>query len=148
VETLYTELTDKTPELKQLENKIEDLSKSETDSAKSFDNYNLKNQSYYNSTNRYIEQIKDSLLRGKIKALIANSLKNYNSSTSQHNVLLKSIETKNLTLSDLHTILKITKTLPIIEKFQKENLPTTKSLDGYLRQLERAIKYADTLSNK
>ena len=148
VETLYTELTDKTPELKQLENKIEDLSKSETDSAKSFDNYNLKNQSYYNSTNRYIEQIKDSLLRGKIKALIANSLKNYNSSTSQHNVLLKSIETKNLTLSDLHTILKITKTLPIIEKFQKENLPTTKSLNGYLRQLERTIKYADTLSNQ
>jgi len=148
VETLYTELVDKNPELKQLENKIEDLSKSEADSTKSFENYNLKNQAYYNSTSRHIEQIKDSLLRDKVKLLIANSLTNYNSSTSRHKDLLKSIETKNLTLSDLHTILKITKTLPVIEKFQKDNLPATKSLEEYLKQLDATIRYADTLSKK
>ena len=73
---------------------------------------------------------------------------NYNSSTSRHNDLLKSIETKNMTLSDLHIILKIAWTLPVIEKFQRDNLPSTKSLDGYLKQLDGTIKYADTLSKK
>ena len=46
VEELYSDLVDKTPELKQLENKIDGLSRSEPDSTKSFDNYNSKNQSY------------------------------------------------------------------------------------------------------
>jgi hypothetical protein len=75
-------------------------------------------------------------------------LTNYNSSTSGHKGLLKSIETKNLELSELHSILKIAETLPIIEKFQKNNMPTTKSLQGYLKQLDGTIKYEDTLSKK
>ena len=42
VDRLYKELVDKTPELKQLEDKIDDLRKSKDDSTELFDNYDEK----------------------------------------------------------------------------------------------------------
>ncbi|HUR10165.1 MAG TPA: hypothetical protein VM012_02280, partial [Flavitalea sp.] len=93
-------------------------------------------------------EIKDSLLRDKMKVLIANNLSKYKSSTTRHNELLKIIESKNLTIYDLHNILKIVKTLPLIEKYQRDNLPNTKSLEGYIKRQEETIKLADTLTKK
>jgi hypothetical protein len=83
-----------------------------------------------------------------MKKLITLSFTKYDASISRHNNILNSIETKNLTLNDLHTVLKISRTLPIIEKYQRDNLPTTKSLEGFSKQLDEAIKYADTLTRK
>lgn len=148
VESLYNELADKTPELKKLEIQIENLSTSQRDSTDVFDKYDGKNNLYYSSANNHIEQIKDSVLKDKMKNLINNSRAKYNSSISRHNDILKSIETKNFTLGDLHLILKITRTLPLIDKFQKENLPTSKSLEGFSKKLDETIKYADTLTKK
>lgn len=148
VESLYNELTDKTPELKKLEDKIDDLHKSKNDSTELFDKYNQKNQSYFSSANSHLERITDSLLRDKMKLLIAGSLSKYNSLISRHTDLLKSIDAKNLTLSDLHIILKITKTIPLIEKYQKDKLPSAKPLEGFSKQLDEAINYTDTLIKK
>jgi peptidoglycan hydrolase CwlO-like protein len=148
VESLYNELADKTPELKKLEDKIDDLNKSKTDSTESFDKYNEKNQSYYSAANSHLERITDSLLRDKMKILVANSLAKYNSLISTHTDLLKSINTNSLTLSDLHTILKITRTVPLIEKYQKDKLPSAKSLEGFSKRLDEAINYTDTLIKK
>jgi hypothetical protein len=148
VESLYIELVDKTPELKQLEIKIKNLRESKGDSTKLFDAYNGKNQVYFNSANEHIEQIKDSIMRDKMKTLISLSLTKYNLKILQHSNLLKAIDARNLTLNDLHTILKITRTLPLIEKYQKNNLPTLKSIDGFSKRLDEALKYADTLTKK
>jgi hypothetical protein len=148
VEGLYNELAEKTPELKQLEDQIDNLRSSEGDSTDSFVNYNVKNESYFNSADHHAGNIKDSVLRGKIKLLIANSVTKYNSSISLHNDLLKSIATKDLTLRDLHVVLKITRTLPVIGKYQKDNLPSTESLKGFSKALDKTIKYADTLTKQ
>ena len=148
VETLYAELVEKTPVLKELEVRIDDVSKSEGDSTKSFDAFDSKNKSYYNSASGHAEQIKDSVLREKIKELVATSLGNYNSYTSRQKDILKSIESKKMTLSDLHIILKITKTLAVIEKFQKDNQPSINSLEGYLKQINGVIKNADSVLKK
>ncbi len=148
VESLYKELADKTPELKKLEDKIGDLHKSKNDSTELFDKYNQKNQSYYNAANNHLERITDSLLRDKMKVLIADSLSKYNSLISRHTDLLKSIDAKNLTLNDLHIILKITRTIPLIEKYHKDKLPSAKPLEGFSKQLDEAINYTDTLIKK
>ena len=148
VESLYNELADKTPELKQLEDQIDNLRSSEDDSTESFVNYNSKNESYFNSAGSHADNIKDSVLRDKIKLLIANSVTKYNSSISLHNDLLKSIATKDRTLRDLHIVLKITRTLPLIGKYQKDNLPSTESLKGFSKALDKTIKYADTLTKQ
>lgn len=148
LESLYSELQEKMPELKQLENRIAALRESKSDSTASFNTFNTKNQAYFGSANGHIEQIKDSVLRSRMQLLIANSLLRYNTSTAHHNAIIHYIETNEVTLNDLHTILKITRTLPIIEQFQKDNLPSAKPLDGFANELTKTALLADTLSKK
>ncbi|HRI20684.1 MAG TPA: hypothetical protein PLA68_07005 [Panacibacter sp.] len=148
VESLYQELADKTPELKELENKIDSLYAGKNVSVDSFSNYDQKNQSYFGPANRQVEQIHDSLLKKEMKTLISNSSEKYNSMILKDKNLLTEIEAKEVTLNDLRTILKITRTLPVIEKYQAENLPSTTSLQGFSNKLDEVIKYADTLTKK
>jgi uncharacterized protein YdiU (UPF0061 family) len=148
VESLYNELLDKDKDLKKLENDIKVLNESKEDTTELFDNFDNKNESYYSSANRHIDQLSDSLLKTKMRIMITNSLTNYNSLVTRHNALLKTIETKSMTLNDLHTVLKITKTIPLIDKYQKDNLPSTKSLESYIHKQNEVIEFADTLTKK
>jgi hypothetical protein len=145
VESLYSELSEKTPELSQLEDNIENLRKSKGDSTEKFNLYNQKNKVYFNSVNGHIEQIKDAVLRDKMKVLITNNLSNYNSKVSSHLDLLKAIDAKNVTLNDLYSVLKITRTLPLIKKYQEESLPNPKSLIGFSKRLDETLKNIDKL---
>jgi hypothetical protein len=72
----------------------------------------------------------------------------YNLSVASHRDLSKMIQTNQLTLSDLHNILKIVRTLPIIEQYQKKSLPETRPLEGYIELQEKTIKLADSLAKK
>ncbi len=148
VASLYNEQVEKRPELKELEIKLENLSMSKEDSTNSFSVYNSTNQSYYNSANNHIDQIKDSVLRKKMQAIISASLTRYNKRISRHTALLKSIDIKELSLYDLHEILVLTTTLPLMERFQKESLPTTKSIEGYSIQLDKVLNSEKVLVQK
>ena len=145
LESLYTELANKTPELEELENKLDTLAAGKGDSTKSFDRYNRKNQSYYSLADNHLKQINDSTLRKKMKTLIASSLIKYNSKIYRHTEIQKLIDSKTMTLDDLHQMLIITTTLPLIEKYQNDNLPATKSLSGYSKQLDKVIRIENWL---
>ncbi len=146
VENLYDELVSKNIELRKLESEINDLNESQLDSTRLFKKFNEKNQSYFSSADQHISEIKDSLLRDKMKVLIVNNLAKYSLYTARHNQLLEIIEDKSLTISDIHHSLKILKTLPLIEKYQQDYLPNTKSLEGYIKRQEETIKLADSLT--
>lgn len=148
VESLYSELAEKTPELKELETKFDNLSESKEHSTEAFNKYDFKNSSYYNSANNHIAQIKDSVLRDKVKSLIAASFNNYKSKILKHSELLNSIDNKTLALEDLHTILKLTRTLPLLEKYQQDNIPSIKPIESYLKQVDATMYYADSIAQK
>lgn len=148
VESLYYELADKTPELKALESSIEKLGNDKVDSSELFNKYNSKNNSYYNSTDRHIALIQDSVLREKIKQLISNCLLKYNNKISLHSSLQDAISKKETTLSDLHSALKLIKTLPLIEKYQTDNLPAAKPLQNINKEFDRLIIRIDSLTQK
>ena len=148
VNALYNDLLDTNLALKKLENEIESLEKSKDDSTELFNKYNNKNAEYFGSANEFAGAIKDSLLKERMKVSIVNSSTKYNASISRHKDLLKLIKTKTTSLNDLHLVLKITRTLPLIEKYQKDYLPSANSINGYIKQLDQAIKHADTLSKQ
>lgn len=148
VESLYDELLTKNAELKSLEERIDALNESQADSTEKFNNFDNKNQSYYTSANNHIENINDSALKTRIKNIIAASVVKYNSSISKQKELLQIINAKSNSISDLHTALKIVKTLPLIEQYQKSNLPKSTPLEGYIKQQESTIILADTLLKK
>jgi hypothetical protein len=146
VESLYRGLADETPALKKLEEDIDAINNSKEDSLEQFQKFNSKNNSYYNSAQNHTGFIQDSLLRERIKNLVQSGLSNYNSLTAAHNNILKSITSKETSLNDLHVALKIIKTLPVINKYQKENLPNTKALEGYSQQQTKTINELQKLS--
>ena len=148
VESLYSELVIEDKDLKRLEDKVNELNSSKNDSIELFSKFNEKNQAYFSAAERHASEIKDSLLSERIKNMLALQLADYQSKIGRHKELLKTIEEKQLTLADLHTVLKIVRTLPLIDKYQKDNLPGTKSLDGYIKEQEAAIKLADSLAGK
>lgn len=148
VEGIYKELTDKTTELQYLENSILNVRESQADSTASFDKYNDRVQSYFNSANAHLENIQDSILKEKMKTLISNSLSDYNLKVSAHSKLLAEINAGMNTLNDLHTIVKITVTLPLITKYETENKPSTWPLDGFNREVDKTLKLADSIIQK
>lgn len=148
IESLYKELVSKNADLKKLEDQIDELNESRSDSTELFDKFNDKNEAYFSSADSHVSQIKDSILREKVKFMISAQLTKYNSAIGRHNQLVKTIQAKQMTISDLHTLLKIVRTLPVMDKYQKDNLPDTKSMEGYIKQQEKAIQLADGLSKK
>ncbi|WP_456315677.1 hypothetical protein [Pseudomonas shirazensis] len=120
-EELYQELVSKNIELKKLENELEDFNTRDT--LNIFYNHNGKSEDYYNSANSYANSIKDSILKNKIINLLNKSKEKYNKEATELNQLIKTIYQKERDISDYHSALKIVLTIPLIEKYQNENLP-------------------------
>ncbi|MBC9913056.1 hypothetical protein [Chitinophaga varians] len=148
MEDLYNELASKDVELKRLEEQINDLNSSKHDSLKLFERFDQKIQSYFRSADNQALKIKDSLLREKMKILIAGTLAKYDLGSAKHHDLLKTIPINDAKISDLHTVLRIVRTLPVVEKHQQDNLPTTRQLEGFIRQQQQTINLIDTLIKK
>jgi hypothetical protein len=146
VDELYKELLDKNKPLSDLEDGIEKLKDNSRDSAAGFNTFDTRNNSYYNSTAAHLGSIKDSVLKEKIKQLIDNSLSKYKSKIATHNNLLSTINNKNLTLDDLHVVLKLTKTLAMMEKYQSGEMPSAKPLEDINKAYDKIIYQTDSLT--
>lgn len=148
VESLYSELVDKTPELKDLEKRIGYLNEARVDSVQDFNNFNQKNNSYYSAAEQRVSHITDSLLRDKMRSIITNSQSKYNAQIAKHNSLIEILNSKAIKLQDLHIILKLVKTLTLIEKYQKENIPNTKSIEKVINEFDKTMQKVDSLTNR
>lgn len=147
-EDLYREIVTKSPELKKFETELRKIQISKADSVEAFENYDSKNQYYYNSVYSSINQITDSLLKQQLRSVVDASMKQYKTITIAHDNLLKEITSRESTINNLHTIIKVRKTLPVIEKFQKDKIPSTMPIKGYLAELSKILPIADTLAEK
>lgn len=120
-EEIYQELVSNSIELKNLENELENFNPKDT--LDLFNNFDEKSQDYYRSANNQANTIKDSILKNKILSVLKNSNDKYDNRTTELNQLLKTIYQKKRDLNDYHNALKIILTIPVIEKYQNENIP-------------------------
>lgn len=120
-EEIYQELVSNSIELKKLENELDNFNPKDT--LDLFNNYDQKSDDYYSSANNQANSIRDSILKNKILSLLKNSNDKYDKSTTELNQLLKTIYQKNRDIADYHTALKIILTIPVIEKYQNDNIP-------------------------
>lgn len=148
VDGLYNEAVSTNEALKNFESGLEQLSKSKDDSLDSFGIFDSQNKKYYTSASGHAEGISDSVLRSNVKMLISSSLANYDSVIYRHDSLVKNILTRETTLKDLRSILKIVYTLPLIEKYQDDNLPSAEPIQGFSLRQDEIMKLADTLIKK
>lgn len=145
VDGLYNEAVNTNEYLKKIEADVQQLQNGKADSLSAFGTFDDQNKKFYNTALKYAEGINDSTLKHAIKMLISSSLYNYDSTTNKHDSLLKNILTREATLKDLRSALKIIYTLPLIKKYQEDNLPSSESIEGFSLKQDEIIKLADTL---
>lgn len=145
VQELYQELMEKDNAIKQLEDQLNTLQRTEDDSSEAFTSFDEKNKTYHTTADTYLPRIGDSLLRDRIKNILANSLSRYETSTAAHQQLLKQITENKTALNDLHIAVQLVRTLGMMEKYQKENMPSKAALLGYIQQQEKGKKMAGQL---
>lgn len=145
IEELYSELLERSPELKKLEDDIGAFTPKPNELNELFKKYNSKSTSYYSSANYKATAITDSLLKKKILALITTSKNKYANKTAELNSLLKQISQNEATLDDHHFVLKIVLTIPIIENYQTENLPDKKAFNSLIMEPQKLIQQTDSL---
>ena len=137
VNAMYNEVLDDNAGLKTLEKDIRDVPGNVSDASAAYNSFVYNNSSYYNSAMRHVNSITDTALKARIRTLVEASSHQYQRSVSKHNTLINEINWKQATLSDLHTYLKLVKTLPVIEAYQKKNLPDTKPLENVSVEIDK-----------
>jgi hypothetical protein len=140
LESIYRELVSKDSNLRQFEDDLHELEGSKDDSLGLFEKFNNKNKDYFNAADQHISGINDSLLRQRMRTLVTSQMERYHSGIAGHNELLKSINANQVRIADLHEVLKIVRTLPVINRFQESNQPDAKSLEGYRKRQEAIIR--------
>ncbi len=81
---------------------MKSMGKQQQQALDSFYQFNNKNQSYYESARLNINNIKDSVFRKKVQALVDESFKAYNSKTMTHQQLDSLMTRKTATINDLY----------------------------------------------
>jgi len=147
VNEIYQEEVGKSELLQNLEKKIANIPDDKADSLQSFEGFDSKNTSYYNSATEKANSISDSLLKKKMLEIITASESAYESQIAEINSLLKNIDQESDRLKDYHTILKLKLTLPIIQKYQKTNQPSLKSLQQVSKEYDGLIRTTDSITS-
>lgn len=148
VQLLYEELVENDTALQRLEADLDQLGKSRSDSSDQVSGFKEKIEDYYHDAGQGVKKIEDSVLRQRMEILLNRNMERYNTRMGKNNELLKVIRNKHTSLQDMHVALKITRTLPLIEQYQKQYLPATKPLEGYIKQQDKTIGLLDTLLEK
>lgn len=148
VQELYSEMLEKSDTLKKLENDLNEYETEKTESTQKFDKYDSKSKSYYVVAESNAKQIKDSLLKKRISLLIESSKNNYQNKTKGLSSLLKQIVDNNTKIEDYYSVLKIVKTLPLVEKYQSDNLLKTEEYKKLFKKQNRLMQQIQTLTPK
>jgi len=72
--------------------------------------------------------------------MIANSQSGFKNKISPLKALVDRIEKNHVSLDDAHIFLKVALTLPVIEKYQKESLPSPKPMLSLIKESDNIIK--------
>ena len=134
IDQLYAGLIKDDIELKKLDAEIQQSFSKSYDSRKELNNYDAKSKTYYADAHHNIEDIKDSVLKNKLLKMIEKSSGAYGLQQAKLQELSKEIDSNNASITDYYTFLKTIVTLPIIEKYQKENLPKVKPLEDFIME--------------
>lgn len=145
LEQLYAETLKKDSSLKSLEEQIQHEINSPIEAIQNFETYNNYSGNYYSTALSYAESIKDSLLKNQLLIQLDKSEKEYKKSVQANTQTIEKINQNREKIRDLHMILKIVKTLSIIEEYQKINKPEASDFD---KSLEKQLKFIQILNLK
>lgn len=136
---IYAELLKNDKSLLNLEQKIEDVYKNTNTVISEYENIINKSDSYYNDAEQLTRSITDSLVKKEIERDIKFSSERYDLKTKKIKGLIVQINKNTSIIQDQHTIFKIKKTLPEIEKYQNSHPLKTDSLENLINKQNQLL---------
>jgi hypothetical protein len=101
---------------------------------------------YYQSAGYKAKNIGDSLLAQEMRKMIETSENAYAIKTQSLKVLMERIEKNKTSIIDYSNMLKLVKTLPLIEKYQQDNLPGEKNYRQLIKEQEELLREIKALT--
>lgn len=148
VEELYREKAGSTPALQAIEKMIDKLRDAGEDSLEIYRDFKMKNEQFYNSANRYLGAVNDSLLRKEIEVVLEKSMTAYKNKISGLNNLEAIVNEKSASIHDRHTILMILISLGMIGDYQQVNMPSSKPVQSVIDNYSQLIQKMDSVISK
>lgn len=145
LQTLYLEALENDPKLKDLSEAFSLLNTKKTDSLNKVNNYLQQSSQYYQSASYYAGSIADSVVRSTTLSLLARHEEQYKKRIADITINKEKLEELNLLLEDYHRLLKIAVTLPMIENFQRNEMPES---DGLKKLTEEHTKHMEKVKQK
>lgn len=140
VESLYEDLIKNDEKLKELDENINKNFKAMSSVIQEFNEYRRKSIQYYSNAESNASLVKDSLLEFKTKEIVKNSREKFNQLISNLSDADSTINSMYFKIKDNYEVFKIQKTLPIIEKYQKEKLPENKKLEDFIKEQNKLLE--------
>lgn len=143
VEELYSQAVKQNEKLETIEEDIEKFYKKKSEALEKYNSYTAYNNRYYADARAHAAGIADTANRQKANALVAKAENHYKEKIAGWQTTITSLNKKEQELKDLHTLLKIVVTEPMMEKYQNNNLPESSKANeanGDLQQLIQKIK--------
>ena len=136
LERMYSEVVDRSSSLKQLEKELEQNEEQHAELRTRIETYHQISKLYYAAAEQKIKGIGDSSLSKRMRSLVVQSDHSYRQRTAELNRIQVLLQEKSITIQEYHLALKILTTLPEIEKYQKEKLPSVQEFEALLNKME------------
>ena len=143
IEELYDDLMEESEDLKNLDDGITDQFRNKSELSSNFSNYDGKSESYYSSANYKVSMITDTILRQRIEALLKQSEKQYQNLTFESRNNLKVLTQNETAIRQYYSAMKIAMTIPVLEKFQANNLPDVAKYKSLIKRQQETIAVID-----
>jgi hypothetical protein len=148
VNELYHGQVSERKDLKDLESLIENTNTKKDDVIELFLSFKSKNDDYYNAATNYIQTISDTILRARLNSIIKASSDKYKGRTKNIETMIQQIESRNMSINDYHIAMKLIVTLPLIEDFQKSNIPQDSIFTELYREQGVLLNKIDKMTKK
>jgi len=139
LDAIYYESIKNDEKLKQIDEKINLIEKQSRELISQKDEIINKSNEYYSDADLEARSINDSILRKQILSLLENSSEKYNLKLKSIKNAISQIKANNIKMKNFYSTFKIKRTLPEIEKFQKQNPISEDDLNKLIKQQELLI---------
>lgn len=140
VEKLYNELLENSERLKNIELQTDLIRKERYEVEGRFEKYNSNSTIYYSQAKDKISNIRDSTLKKELARILEKSEQYYQQSIAEWKALLEQANSKAAEMEDRILAMKIMLTLPILENYQKKQLPEASQMLEILQRQKELIK--------
>lgn len=139
IEKLFKEAIDKDQKLSDLVNNIDQIDDLKNDSLRNYNKYIQNNKEYWSAVDRYVGQIKDTVLKNEMVKTFDILEKSYNKKIAPNKKLIGELGQKASTLEDYEIILKLVVSERMIDNYQRNELPNIQTINGVINNYDTLI---------